>query len=59
MPKALHNVGLAITSISVAALEWNCELLLPFEKPFHTMHRILRMDLWKTYRNGLGEDMGV
>lgn len=57
MAKALQIVGLAITSISVAALEWNYKLLLPVEKPFHTVHRILLMDLCRTY--GLGADMAI
>lgn len=57
MAKALQIVGLAITTISVAAMEWNYKLLLPVENRFHTVHRILLMDLCRTYR--LGADMAV
>lgn len=60
MPKALHNVGLAITSISVAAPEWNCKLLFPSEKSFHTMHRVPWGGFMENLQKwAIGDDMGV
>ena len=53
-------MGLAITNISVAALEWNCKLLFPSKKSSHTLQRVLgdgfmeNLQIW-----AIGDDIGV